>query len=271
MRGLETCQLVCTVQNEDPYRITLRSPLKAFLSRWALGRARRVVVVSGSLAAFVVRHQGVRPDLIDVIPNGVDSTAFTAKGSAVRPGELPLGNPLVGCVGRLSRQKGQRVLISAFHRAYDRLPEASLVLIGGGPDERSLKIAAASGQGRSRVHFLGWRRAVAPYLQHLDLYVQPSLWEGMPFATMEAMAASVPVVGSSAGGLRELLEGGCGTIVPPGCAAPIADAICTLAADPALCERQGRAGRLRVHRNYRADQMASAYIRLFQTLADSTG
>ncbi len=263
------CRFVCTVQNEDPYRIVTRNPPKALLSRWALRHAQRVVVVSHALRSFVVRHQGVRDEVVEVIPNAVEPVASPA-GCATWPQAMPRGNPLIGCVGRLSAQKGQEVLIAAFHRLVHALPEARLVLIGAGPREWVLRRAASRGEGRSRIHFLGWQPSVRPYLACLDLYVQPSFWEGMPFATLEAMASGLPVIASAVGGLPELV-GGCGVVVPPGDSEALANAIRELWQAPDLRATLGVRGRERVEREYRADEMSRAYVRVFRSVACDGG
>lgn len=257
------CKMVCIVQNEDPYRLLAKNPPKALLSRWALSRAAGVVVVSRSLAGFVIRHQGVPMQTVTVVPNAVDPARFPTRAAASRPHDLPSGIPLLGCVGRLAVQKGQRILIAAFHRLVEKAPEATLLLMGDGPARRALSVGAARGAGASRIQFMGWKRSVGPYLPFLDVYVQPSLWEGMPFATLEAMASGVAVVASAVGGLPELLGDGCGVLVPPGRDDALADAILKMACDDDARASTARAGRRRVHSDYRADQMATAYYRLF--------
>ena len=267
VQGLLRCRLICVVQNEDPYRIALRNPPKALLSRWALGRATRVVVVSHALRGFVVRHQGIPSDVVDVIPNAVDSALSLPRNEDSRPRDLPGGRPLIGCVGRLSRQKGQDVLVAAFHEVIRRLPDARLVLVGGGPSRWSLRVAAGRGPGRSRISFPGWRANVGPYLPFLDIVAQPSRWEGMPFATLEAMAEGVAVIASSVGGLCELLADGCGTLVPPGDSHALARAIHSLATNDTMRAAQAVAGRQRVLEEYRPDRMYAAYSQVFHAVA----
>ncbi|MBN1424273.1 glycosyltransferase family 4 protein [Candidatus Fermentibacteria bacterium] len=266
-RDLSTCRVVCVVQNEDPYRILTKNPPKALLSRWALGRAARVVAVSRSLADFITQHQRVPPESVTVVPNAVDPAKFPTRAAASRPQDLPAGGPLLGCVGRLAPQKGQRILISAFHRLVRSLPDASLLLVGDGPNRQALARLADRGAGASRIHLTGWKRSVGPYLPFLDVYVQPSMWEGMPFATLEAMASGVAVVASSVGGLSEILGNECGVLVPPGNDVALADAILKLLCDDEARTAMARSGRRRVHSHYRADQMATAYFRLFGQVA----
>lgn len=268
VRGVPGCGLLCTVQNEDPYRIVLLNPPKALLSRWALRRAAKVVVVSRALRDFVLRHQGVRPEAVEVIPNAVDPAGLLTRHEARRPVDLPPGRPLVGCVGRLSRQKGQDLLIAAFHRIARRFSGARLVLIGAGPLRPLLDVAALRGAGRGRIDLLGWRADVAPYLPFLDVYAQPSRWEGMPFATLEAMGSGVAVVASSAGGLRELVDGGCGALAPPGRAAPLAQALQRMVEDEDARASCAARGRERVLREYTAESMSEAYLRAFSALAE---
>ncbi|NSL43533.1 glycosyltransferase, partial [Streptomyces sp. 8P21H-1] len=130
-----------------------------------------------------------------VIPNGIDLDGFhPAPAGTVRAG-LPLldeagpAAPLVVCVGRLCRQKGQDVLLEAWHEVTRQVPDARLVLVGDGPDAGTLR-ARAPGS----VLFAGAVADPAPWYRAADLVVLPSRWEGMALAPLEAMACGRPVV-----------------------------------------------------------------------------
>ncbi|MGW1882711.1 glycosyltransferase [Streptomyces sp. NPDC001970] len=144
-----------------------------------------------------------------VIPNGVDTERFRPAPD-VRPrslpplvADLPESAPLVVCVGRLCRQKGQDLLLVAWEQVLRRLPNACLVLVGEGPDEESLHSFASAS-----VRFAGAVQDPAPWYRAADLVVLPSRWEGMALAPLEAMACGRSVVVTDVDGARESLPPG---------------------------------------------------------------
>lgn len=174
-----------------------------------------------------------------VVPNGVDLEAFRPGDKQAARAALRLNDgPLVVCVGRLSRQKGQDVLLEAWPRVREGAPGARLVLVGGGPDEASLRSAAPEG-----VIFAGVTTEVPSWMAAADVVALPSRWEGMSLAMLEALAAGRSIVISDVPGAREAIEGGAGVVVPIEDPAALADALSARLADPALAEAEGREGR----------------------------
>ncbi|MFC5801034.1 glycosyltransferase [Streptomyces formicae] len=144
-----------------------------------------------------------------VIPNGVDTRRFRPSAEdrprALPPlvADLPESAPLVVCVGRLCRQKGQDMLLAAWEHVLRRLPNACLVLVGDGPDAEELRANAPAS-----VRFAGAAPDVASWYRAADLVVLPSRWEGMALPPLEAMACGRPVVVTDVGGARESLPPG---------------------------------------------------------------
>ncbi|MFI6434795.1 glycosyltransferase [Streptomyces sp. NPDC050759] len=213
--------------------------------RWAARWASQVVCVSAA-----ERATGVRAGIggrWTVVPNGIRPERFhpapvDTVRSAVLPGVDPAA-PLVVCVGRLCRQKGQDVLLDAWDSVSRRVPDARLVLVGDGPDQERLRSRAP----RS-VLFAGAVTDTAPWYQAADLVVLPSLWEGMALAPLEAMSCGRPVVLTDVDGARESLPPALvpRCLVPPGDPAPLAEAVTTLLLDPLLREALGHQGRRHV-------------------------
>ncbi|MBE0414736.1 glycosyltransferase, partial [Yoonia sp.] len=187
-------------------------------------------------------HCGVIPDLYNQTPPAPHS-----------------GTRLI-FVGRLAAVKGLRVLFDAFAQARETHPDLQLTLVGDGDDRAHLeRLAAPLGDA---VHFAGYlsQDAVAQALAEADALVLPSFAEGLPVVLMEALASARPVIATQVAGVSELVENGVtGFVVPSGDAATLADRIAQLAADPALRQRMGAAGRTKVRADFDA-QIESARI-----------
>ncbi|MEO3976061.1 glycosyltransferase [Streptomyces sp. CAU 1734] len=171
--------------------------------------------------------------------------------------------PLVVCVGRLCRQKGQDILLGAWPRVLAALPAARLVLVGDGPDRERLTRTAPP-----RVHFTGALPDPRAWLRAADLVVLPSRWEGMALAPLEAMACGRPVVLTDVSGARESLPPGHHThsLVPPDDPPALAAALTALLADAPLRARLG--GEARTHTRATCDvrTTAAAVSGLYQDL-----
>jgi glycosyltransferase involved in cell wall biosynthesis len=136
-----------------------------------------------------------------VVPNGADLARFVVADRAAARLRLGLPDaPLVVCVGRLSRQKGQDVLLAAWPSV--DVPGATLALVGDGPDAGSLSAAAGPG-----VRLVGRRDDVADWYAAADVVVVPSRWEGMALTALEALACGRPVVATDVAGMREIAGG----------------------------------------------------------------
>ncbi|MFF5957455.1 glycosyltransferase family 4 protein [Streptomyces luteogriseus] len=236
--------------------------------RWGARWAARVVCVSEA-----ERRRGVEAGIRgrwSVVPNGIDVERFRpADAGAVRARLLPDGDPrapLVVCVGRLCRQKGQDVLLTAWESVLRRVPGARLVLVGDGPDHGRLR-ALAPGS----VLFAGDVADVVPWYQAADLVVLPSRWEGMALAPLEAMACGRPVVVTDVGGARESLPPGLlpHSLVPGRAPAALAAALTGLLLDPPLRAALGDQGRRHVLSTHDVRRTAQAVADVYRELLDA--
>jgi glycosyltransferase involved in cell wall biosynthesis len=160
---------------------------------------------------------GVRARRWEVVPNGVDLARFT-------PLPKEDGVPRVVCVGRLSRQKGQDVLLAAW-RMVD-VPGAELVLVGDGPERETL-----SRDLPPSVRLVGRQEDVAPWYASATVVAVPSRWEGMALTALEALACGRPVVASDVTGMREALPPS--SLVPAEDPAALAGALTAALREPA--------------------------------------
>jgi glycosyltransferase involved in cell wall biosynthesis len=229
-----------------------------------------VVCVSEGQAAKV-RRTGAPADRIHVIRNAVSLEKFGPPEPRFRD-ELQClfaapKRQIVGAAGRLSPEKGFEQLIDAAATVVKAVPEAGFVVFGEGPLRPALleRIAARGLQGRFIL--AGFRNNLEQYLPHFDVVALSSYTEGLPVIVLEAFAAGVPVVGTTVGGVPEVIEDGLsGALVPPGDAGQLAVAITGLLADDERRTAMGRRGRRRVEEQFTFAAQAAQYQRLFQQL-----
>ncbi|MFG3072483.1 glycosyltransferase [Streptomyces sp. NPDC048225] len=183
-------------------------------------------------------------------------------GARLRLGVGPQ-TPLVVCVGRLCRQKGQDLLLDAWEAVLARVPGARLVLVGDGPDRARLAARAPAS-----VRFTGAVADAAAWYRAADLVVLPSRWEGMALAPLEAMACGRPVLVTDVDGAREGLPPALvpHCLVPPGDPAALADAAAALLLDAPLRASLGRRGRAHVRSAHDVRHTATAVAALYGEL-----
>nr|WSZ96480.1 glycosyltransferase [Streptomyces sp. NBC_00857] len=190
--------------------------------------------------------------------------ALAARASLPLLAELEPATPVVVCVGRLCRQKGQDILLRAWQPVVQQLPQARLVLVGDGPDADELR-----GTAPPSVLFAGAVRDTAPWYRAADLVVQPSRWEGMAVAPLEAMASGRPVVLSDVDGARESLPPGreAFCLTPPEDPPALAAAVSALLRDGPLREAIGRQGHQHVLSTYDVRRTTRAVADVYREVA----
>jgi glycosyltransferase involved in cell wall biosynthesis len=218
------------------------------------------------------RGQGARAGIrapYRVIPNGVDLVAWSPatgeeRAAARRRLDLEDG-PLAVCVGRLSEQKGQDVLVEAWPTVAERVPSARLVLVGGGPEEDRLRSLAGPG-----IDLVGPRNDAGDWYAAADVVVAPSRWEGMSLVLLEAMASARSVVATDVPGAREALGGEAGEIVPVGDAHRLAEALVERLLDPGRAAAEGTAGRRQAESAHDLRTATGAMAELYEALLSSS-
>jgi glycosyltransferase involved in cell wall biosynthesis len=216
------------------------------------------------------RMLGVPRQRLHLIGNGVPIDDMrAASGSLAATLGLAPHAPIVGFVGRLSPEKGPDVFLRAAWLVAHARNDAAFVVVGDGPLRAELERTATDLGIAERTHFLGERHDVAELLRSFAMLVVSSHAEGMPLALMEAMAAGLPVVATSVGGVPELIEHErTGLLAAPGDAAQLAAHVEALLADPARRMALGSRGRSRASALW--PQRAAA-LRIGRMLKDIAG
>jgi len=261
---------------------TASGPLRRVLAtteRIAAGSAHRVVCVSESLRCRAVALGLVPADkttvLADGSSNGVDPDRFRRDAAETeilrRRLGIPGGVPVVGFVGRLTRDKGVEELAGAyFGPVLDARPDARLLLVGGFESGDPVpETAAARLREDPRVVVAGFVGDAAPYYPLMDVLAFPSRREGFPNVPLEAAAAGRPVAGFAATGTVDaVVDGVTGTLVPVGDPTALAQAVTAYFENPELARRHGAAGRERVERRFRSERVWEAWADEYRRLLD---
>jgi len=251
---------------------TLKVRLYELLDRQVMRRMAAVVGVSAAQAERC-RVAGVSPQRLAVIRNAVDPTPFDDPDPSYRARLRALfptpPAKVVVSAGRLSPEKGFDVLIDAAARVVASDPDVGFVVFGDGPLRAELTARLETrGTGLlTRFVLAGFRTDVARYLPHADAAVLSSHTEGLPVVVLEAMAARLPVVATAVGGTPEVvIDGVTGFLVPPADPAALAGRVREVLADETRRREMGRAGRLRVDKEFTFARQAEQYRRLFERL-----
>jgi len=250
--------------------MAMESEWRYRLNRWTIGLVDCVTAVSANVRDFCISHIGLPADKLVVIYNGVELPAAPLASTIEVRAELglPPGGPVIGAVSRLDPVKGVSVLIEAFAQ----VDEVYLAVIGGGPERASLASLAGSLGVANHIRWTGHRRDVSRCLPAFDLFVQPSLHEGLPNAVLEAMVAGLPVVATAVGGTPEVVvDGVTGLLVPPRDPDALAEAIACLLRDPDLRCKMGQMGRERVAQSFTVERMVEQTERLYERLLVEKG
>ena len=257
--------------------VEIGGEMRERLLRWTAGLDDKVVAVCELARRAQIERTHVAPQHVVTVHNGLDVAEFGAPNPEARATireafGIPPTAPLVGSVGRLHPQKDFTTLLKALVRVRDRLPDVHLLLVGDGELHADLTRQAHTLGVATSVTFTGYRSDILDILATLDLFVLPSLWEGLPNALLEAMAAGLPVVATAVGGTPEVVvDGVTGFLVPPRDPQALADAILRLLRDPELRQRMGEAGRARVAAHFSIEQMVHKTEALYEQLLAEKG
>jgi glycosyltransferase involved in cell wall biosynthesis len=261
--GIRT--IVTSRHNDDQFRRLL--PIR-LLNRLLWRSTRAGIAISHAIARFCVDVEGAPAAKITTIHYGLPPLVVDRKAAQAalrRELELPDDTLLIGMVCRLIEQKGVVYGLRAFARVAPQYPNALLIVAGDGPLRAALEAEAKALGVADRVHFLGWRDDTTTILAALDVLLAPSLWEGFGLVLLEAMAQTVPIIGSAVSAIPEVIvDGETGLLVPPRDTAALANALDLLLRDAALRRHLGLMGQDRLESAFSVERMAAQTLTLYE-------
>jgi glycosyltransferase involved in cell wall biosynthesis len=247
------------------------------IDRWSARHlTTHLHAITHAVKDWAVEALRLPADRITVVERGRDPRRLGEPSPARRVAarerlQLPLDAEVLVAVGRQEYAKGHRFLVEAMETVTRTRPAATLLMAGRpGAETPHLRALAERLELGSSIRFLGYRDDLPDVLAASDVFVFPSLWEGLGGAVIEAMALGVPIVASDLPPVVEVVEQGrCALLVPPGSIAPLAQAIASVLEDPARARRLGEQGRDIFQRRFTLARSTQGMVELFRTVAAS--
>jgi glycosyltransferase involved in cell wall biosynthesis len=262
-RGLSV-PIIATCHNWTRQTIALR--IYACLDILILKRFAKVVSVSMDVAERL-RAGGLRDQRVTVIHNGVEVCAKDEKNEKHVSCDFSTNETVIGAVGRLVPEKGFQYLFQAAPTIIEKFPHVKFLIIGEGPFRKELEDLSRDLGIQSHVVFTGKREDMKALYDRMDIFVLPSLNEGMPMSILEAMAAQRPVIGTAVGGVPALvIPEQTGLLVQPADSAGLTGALIRLMNDSDLRTSLAERAHKLVFENYSAQSMTTKYCSLYDEI-----
>ncbi len=251
----------------------LRRMIYCLFDRFTEKYVDRFIVVSDVLKNQMVEGHGVPAEKVIRIYNGIETRHYDPERSASDRSRIKadLGfcpeDRIVGAIGRMVWQKGFEYLIRGIPDVLKAHPESRFLFVGDGPLKESLEKLAASLAVDHRVIFLGFRKNIKDILTVMDVCVIPSLREGFPMVTLEAMAMAKPIIATSIDGITEQISDGTdGILVPPRDLEALTRAILAVLGDRTLSRDIGRRARRTAEEKFPVERMVNETERVYNSL-----
>jgi glycosyltransferase involved in cell wall biosynthesis len=237
--------------------------------------ADKIIALSDSYKELLEKSFNIDPDKIAVIPPGIDEDfpVLRHEPEDMRNRYRIPGNRVVVCVGRLSPEKGLDYLLRAFRTVVDRLPDASLLIVGDGPLTNQLEYLSRELRLESHIKFAGRlsHEEISSVLAIADVVVLPSIIEGLPIVLLEAMAMGKPVVASRVGGIPEVVvDGESGILVAARNVRELTDALLSILTDRKVARQMGYKGREIVQADYAWGVVTQKVLAVYKELVNGT-
>ncbi|BBN97846.1 glycosyltransferase family 4 protein [Sporolactobacillus terrae] len=236
--------VVTTIHNMlDHDTSGLKKILYTVIAKFSFFFIDRIFTVSAKVNETTRKYFKLNKAKVVTVLNGIENDALVVKSNNLLRKELSIdaGKIIICCTGSLNDRKGQEVLIKAFAPFKKN---AVLVLLGVGPSENKLKELALNLDIFDEIFFMGYRNNVLEIVKQCDVYVQPSFWDPLPRAMLEAMGLGIPTIGSNVDGIPEvIMSGETGLLFQPGDVKELSKRLETLISDEELRKRLSKNGR----------------------------
>ena len=270
-------QILCTVAMPvEGFEVTsLRKRVYRFIDQLSENYVDRFLVVSNALERSLTLGRGISSERVVRIYNGIEVSEFqpTLQMNNLRDEwGIPHSEPLVGAIGRLVWQKGLEHLIQAAAEILAAVPDAWFLVVGKGPFRKDLRALVRKLNISDRIIFTGFRSDIREILSTIDVLVIPSLLEGFPLITLEAMAMAKPIVATQIIGINEQISDGLeGILVPPKNPKALGAAVLSLLHDRKLALRLGAGARSKVESCFSVEKMVRETEKVYLSLLKVNG
>lgn len=231
----------------------------------------RIVAVSNEVKKDMLRYK-IPEAKIRVVDNGIALERFAKPVETnIMKNQLGLDEKIriIGTIGSLVIEKGHIYLLEAARQILDVVKDLKFLIIGDGPLRKALEEKSEELGIKKDIIFMGQRKDIPELLMAMDVFVLPSIKEGLPIALLEAMASKRPVIATRIGAIPNVIENeDIGVLVEPKDITGLRDAIMNLLNDPGRMNLLARKGFDRVCRDFSSDEMAKNYLKLYNELAN---
>ena len=228
-----------------------------FLERIAGLVSDKIILLNHYDYSYAIKNRIAKCNKLTIIYNGISINKIDIVVDVTRKKKqlsIPNGFKVVGSVGRLWDQKAPQAIINAIPIVIKEYPNVIFLIIGDGPLLKKLKTMVDQLSINNNIKFLGWRKDVPELLKTLDVFIQPSLWEGLSLSIMEAMACQLPVIATDIKGNNEVvLDNITGYLIQPNCPEELAQRIVILLKNKALSLQMGLSGAKRIKTKFNID------------------
>lgn len=263
-RGIST-RLVATCHNWLGDDMKMKG--YAMLDRFMLRRFDKVVSVSHDVAKKAI-ESGISHKKVHIVENGIAMDRFTShepQKNIRKDFGIPEARIIIGTVGRLSEEKGHRVLFNAAAQILNKYPQAVFLIVGDGPLRKDLEKEFSS----SSIIFTGFRRDLPEIYRHMDIFVLPSLTEGLPMVILEAMASKIPIIATRVGAIPTIInDKQTGLLVNPGDEVELKAALLSALENRDSIKKMAEKAYYTVRDNYSSRTMAIEYMNLYSQIVD---
>ena len=257
--------IISTKHNPDEFRKKFSIPV--WLDGIFANHSDRIIAVSYAVKDFLINWEKISKDKFTVIHNGIDLEEFNINidiSKKKRQLGINLSSKVLGSIGRFNEQKGYKFLLKAISEILENVPDVRFIFVGDGPLRRELEKMTRELKVDQNVIFTGIRRDIPEIFSIMDVFIMPSIFEGLPLILLEAMAMGKPVIASRVGGIPEIVRHEVtGILVEPANPSAIANSIVKLLKDPVGAKRIGDSGREEVKRRFTIDTMTEKIEALY--------